>query len=141
MPHKSFWYVRWKKSTRRHFRRRASPKPSLRLEAICGRRRGFLPGPAICWSLFPTPMDPSFEWRNFRQAGRSPFAAFPAHRLGDQLSRFLYENPDLAEPAGSETNRPAQVLGRGDYLKPESDMATKRGQGAPKPHGVSVAPV
>jgi hypothetical protein len=26
---------------RRHFRRRASPKPSLRLEAICGRRRGF----------------------------------------------------------------------------------------------------
>jgi hypothetical protein len=54
-------------------------------------------------------MDPSFEWRNFRQAGRSPFAAFPAHRLGDQLSRFLYENPDLAEPAGSETNRPAQV--------------------------------
>ena len=38
------------------------------------------------------------------------------------------------------TDGPAQVLGRRDYLKLEFDTATKRGNGAPKPPGVSAQP-
>jgi len=37
-----------------------------------------------------------------------------------------------AGDASRATNGPPHVLGRGDYLKPESHAATKRGHGAPK---------
>src|SRR5262249_5099838 len=39
-----------------------------------------------------------------------------------------------------QTDRPTQVLGRGDYFKLEFDTAAKRSHGAPKPPGVSAEP-
>src|SRR4030095_6300917 len=53
-------------------------------------------------SLFRIPMDPSFEWRNFRQAGRSPFAAFPAHRLGDNYLGSFTKIPILLNPQAAK---------------------------------------
>jgi hypothetical protein len=77
------------------------------------------------------------------------------HLVGDihqplhtaQLFTVEYPNGDrggneicVRVNSGGATDGPAQVLGRGDYFKPESDEATKRGNGAPKPPRVSAEP-
>jgi hypothetical protein len=66
------------------------------------------------------------------------FAAFRlmmnSNFVGCSTGRSAKSRPGDASGA---TDGPAQVLGRGDYLKLEFDSVKKRGHGAPKPPRVS----
>jgi hypothetical protein len=86
----------------------------------------------------PHPYGPIVRMAQLPAGWTIALCAFPAHRLGDQLSRFLYENPDLAEPAGSETNRPAQVFWDGVITSSSNLTRLRNDYCAPKPTGVSA---